>query len=224
MSMLHTESVDRLLSLTSPAADPVVEAMEKRAETEGFPTVGNEVGSTLRLFARLESATSVFEFGSGFGYSAYWLAPVVGSDGTIVLTEVDEDELELAREYFERGGYDDRAVFELGDALDVVERYDGPFDMVLLDHENDRYVDAFEAVREKVRPGGLIVADNVLHTAEMDPAELERRLTDDAVAEPGSSADELGTYFEHVRDDPDFETTVLPVGEGLFASVRVTNR
>ncbi|WP_135304623.1 O-methyltransferase [Haloarcula amylovorans] len=224
MSMLHTESVDRLLSLASPDEDPVVEAMERRARQEGFPTVGHEVGSALRLFARLANATSVFEFGSGFGYSAYWLAPAVGSEGSIVLTEVDEDELELAREYFERGGYEDRAVFELGDALDVVGRYDGPFDMVLLDHENGRYVDAFEAVREKVRLGGLVVADNVLHTAEMDPEELEIRLTDDTARVPGSPADELGTYLEHVRADPDFETTVLPVGEGLFATVRVADR
>jgi len=221
MSMLHTESVDRLLSLASTDRDAVLEEMEERAERDGFPTVGPEVGSTLRLAARLADVDTVFELGSGYGYSAYWIAPVVGSDGTIVLTEVDEDELDAARTYFERGGYDDRAVFEHGDALETIERYDGPFDMVLLDHENDRYVEGFEAVREKVAPGGLVIADNVLHSTGMDPDDVVAYLEDGTEPDTDSSLPGIMAYYERVRTDPDFETTVLPVGEGLFASVRV---
>ena len=221
--MLHTAAVNRLLSLTASEGDAVLKDMEQRAEREGFPTIGSEVGAALRLYARLLGATSVFEFGSGFGYSAYWVAPVLGADGQIVLTEVDEDELTAARTYFERGGYTDRAVFEEGDALAVIERYDGPFDMVLLDHKNDRYVDGFEAVREKVAPGGVVVADNVLHSsgeAGFTPAELEAVFDGTAVPSEESSLASITEYYRHVRADPDFETTVVPVGEGLFVSVR----
>ncbi|MFB6139850.1 MAG: O-methyltransferase [Halosimplex sp.] len=223
MSMLHTTAVDSLLSLTAPADDPVLDEMEARADSEGFPTVGPEAGAVLRLCARLAGASSVFEFGSGFGYSAYWLAPAVGPDGRIVLTEVDEDELAQARTYFERGGYADRAVFEHGDALSVVGDYDGPFDAVLLDHENDRYVEGFEAVRGKVPVGGVVVADNVLHSSAdpgFGPADLDAVLRDEKPETGGSEHEWMAEYYRHVRDDPDFETTVLPVGEGLFASVR----
>ncbi len=224
MSPLHTDAVDRLLAATSPETDDVLDDMEARADREGFPTIGHEVGAALRLFARLTDADSVFELGSGFGYSAYWTAPAVGPDGEIVLTEVDEDELDQAREYFERGGYADRAVFEHGDALEVVADYDGPFDLVLVDHQNERYVEGFEAVREKVAPGGVVVADNVLHSSGdpgFDPEDLERALEEGPPEGDESSLGSIVDYYRRVRDDPDFETTTLPVGEGLFVSVRI---
>ncbi|WP_207588920.1 class I SAM-dependent methyltransferase [Halomontanus rarus] len=223
MSILHTDAVDHILSSTVPNDDTILAEMEERADRDGFPTIGHEVGSFLRLCARLTGARSVFEFGSGYGYSAYWVAPALGDDGQIVLTEVDREELELAREYFERGGYADRAVFEAGDALDVIDRYDGPFDLVLVDHENHRYVDGFEAVREKIAPGGVVVADNVLNSGtEMTPRDLDAYLTGDASADAGSTLEGVTEYYERVRDDPEFETTVVPVGEGLFASVRTS--
>src|SRR6056297_372430 len=107
-----TEQFARTLA---PASDAVIEEMDAKADREGFPTVGPAVGGWLRLVARMVDADRVFEFGSGFGYSAYWMAPAVSDDGQIVLTEFDEDELDQARTYFERGGYADRAAFESGD-------------------------------------------------------------------------------------------------------------
>ncbi|MFP8954601.1 O-methyltransferase (plasmid) [Natrialbaceae archaeon A-arb3/5] len=224
MSILHTESVDQLLSLTALERDEVLEEMEAYADRNGFPTIGHEVGGFLRLCARLGEMDTVFECGSGFGYSAYWVAPVLGPDGQIVLTDGDEELLSRAETYFENGGYADRAAFEQGDALEIFDRYDGPFDMVLLDHENDRYVEGFETVRDRVEPGGMIVADNVLHTnppdERMTPADLAAALEDGVPEDAGYSLTEFVDYYEHVRADPDFETTVVPVGEGLFVSIR----
>ena len=223
MSLLHTDAVDTLLSLTAPDSDEILEEMEAQAEREGFPTVGHEVGTFLRLCARLTDAESVFEFGSGFGYSAYWVASALDSDGQIVLTEFDEDELEQARSYFERGGYTDLAVFESGDAMETVERYDGPFDVVLVDHQNENYVEGFEAVRDKVRPGGVVVADNVLHSSGQGgftPADLEAYLKGESPEDAGEDLESMAEYYRHVRDDPAFETCTVPVGEGLFVSVR----
>ena len=221
MSDLHTDAVDRVLSLAASEPDDVLAEMERRAERDGFPTVGHEVGAFLRLCARMTDAENVFEFGSGFGYSAYWVAPVIGEGGQIVLTEFDEAELDRARTYFERGGYADRAAFEVGDALESVERYDGPFDLVLLDHEEGRYVDGFEAVRDDVQPGGVVVAENVLHPdVEFTPEDLEAVLRGETVDEPGPLLGGVVDYFRHVRDAPEFETTIVPVGQGLFVSVR----
>ncbi len=223
MSLLHTDAVDAVLSPTTPETDEVLADMEAQADSEGFPTIGAEVGAFLRLCTRLRDAESMFEFGSGFGYSAYWVAPAHGPDGEIVLTEFDEEELDQARTYFERGGYADRATFEAGDALETVERYDGPFDLVLIDHQNDRYVDGFEAVREKVAPGGVVVADNVLHASGDDgftPEDVAAALDDGTGASGGPAAGAMAEYYRHVRDDPAFETSTLPLGEGLFVSVR----
>ncbi|MFB6135896.1 MAG: O-methyltransferase [Halobacteriaceae archaeon] len=220
--MLHTAAVDRLLELTAPEGDDVLDDMEAQAEREGFPTVGREVGAFLRLCARLTGAESAFELGSGFGYSAYWVAEALPANGRVVLTEFDEGELDQARTYFERGGYADRAVFEAGDALEIVERYDGPFDLVLVDHQNEKYVEGFEAVREKVAPGGVVVADNVLHsTGQYDPEDFLAELEGEEPGRGGQYTGAIADYYRHVSAAPEFETTTMPVGEGLFVSVRV---
>ena len=202
----------------APERDEILRQMDDRADREGFPTVGPAVGAWLRLLARLTDAERVFEFGSGYGYSAYWMAPAVGEE--IVLTEIDADELGSARDYFEQGGYADRAAFEHGDAIDIVEQYDGPFDVVLVDNEKERYTEAFEAVREKVPVGGVVAADNAVEAGVLDFADIRALLAGESV-DASEASRGIADYLDHVRKDPDFETGLLPLGEGVAVSVRV---
>ena len=220
--MTVPDAVETFAETIGPPADDVIREMDARAAETGFPTVGPAVGGWLQQLAGLVGAERVFEFGSGFGYSAYWFARALPADGEIVLTEIDEDELTDAREYLARGGFDTTARFELGDAIGIVESYDGPFDVVLVDNEKDRYVEALEAVREKLPVGGVVVADNM--TAGPFEFEEIRRLVVDG--ETGGNADDervcgVADYLEHVVDDDALETTLLPLGEGLAVSRRV---
>jgi predicted O-methyltransferase YrrM len=212
-----TEEFARSLA---PEPDEIIAEMDERADRDGFPTVGPAVGAWLRLLARLTDAQRVFEFGSGFGYSAYWMAPALPDDGEIVLTEIDADELESAREYFERGGYADRATFEHGDAIEIVGEYDGPFDVVLVDNEKQRYTEAFEAVRENVPVGGVVAADNAVEAEPLDFGDIRALLAGESVDASDASRG-MADYLERVRSDPDFETGLLPLGEGVAVSVRV---
>jgi predicted O-methyltransferase YrrM len=248
------ERLGRLLQAVGPAHDARQSTMVDHAVADGFPTVGPQVGGVLRLLARLVDAREVFEFGSGFGYSASWFARGMRG-GRIVLTEYDEAELDLARSFLgsdgggdgtadSDGGDDDGAdpydvefVFEAGDAMAAVDRYDGPFDVVLLDHEGARYAPALARVREKLRPGSVVAADNVA-AGPVDPGALVAML--DAGTDPGHDPDidsaprdrgdswdvdteteGIASYLDLVRSDPGFETVLLPVGEGLAVSVRV---
>jgi predicted O-methyltransferase YrrM len=195
--------------------------MAARGEREAFPTVGPEVGGVLAFLARVVGARRAFEFGSGFGYSAYWIARELPADGEVVLTERDPDELDAAREYFERGGLADRARFEGGDALDAIEGHDAPFEFVLLDHEKRRYVEAFEAVRPKVPAGGVVVADNAMTAG---PIQFEKLLALVEGSHPyavGDATQGIADYLARVRGDDDFETVALPLGEGIAVSYRV---
>jgi predicted O-methyltransferase YrrM len=201
-----------------PDLDEVQRDMEARVEDEWFPTVGPAVGGWLYLLATTVDACRVFEFGSGFGYSAYWFARALPADGEVVLTEVDEDELDEARTFLARGGFDDRARFEHGDAIEIVDRYEGPFDVVLLDNEKHRYVEAFEAAREKVPVGGVVCADNV--TAGPVGFETVAALVDGEDVDADESERGIVDYLHRVRGDPDFETALLPLGEGVAVSVR----
>ncbi|WP_372479071.1 O-methyltransferase [Halomicrobium sp. HM KBTZ05] len=212
-----TEEFARTLA---PGRDDVIRTMDERADREGFPTVGPAVGGWLRLLARAVDAERVFEFGSGYGYSAYWVASAIPADGEIVLTEIDADELDDARENLAAGGFEDRARFEHGDAIETVDAYDGPFDLVLIDNEKDRYAEAFEAVREKIPVGGIVAADNAIEAGPLDFEDVRALLAGDAVDATASSHG-IADYLATVRDDPNFETSLLPLGEGVAVSIRV---
>jgi predicted O-methyltransferase YrrM len=222
MSQLLPGEVTALAEAVGPEPDELIEEMDARADREGFPTVGPAVGGWLALLARVVDARRVFEFGSGFGYSAYWFARALPADGEVVLTEVDHDELDDAREYFDRAGLSGRARFEHGDAIETVAEYDGPFDVVLVDNEKSRYVEAFEAVRGKVREGGLVLADNAVTAGPIDRTDVLALLRGESVDASGVSEASQGIadYLEHVRDAEGFETALLPLGEGVAVSVK----
>lgn len=220
MEIVPDETV-RFVRAVAPDPDGVQEEMADYADETGFPTVGHEVGATLRMAARMVDAERVFEFGSGYGYSAYWFAGALPEDGEIVLTEHDEDELAMAREYMDRGGFDGLTRYEAGDALDAVERYEGPFDVVLIDHQKHRYREAFDAVREKVSPGGVVVADNAMKAGVIQTEKLLAILEGEDPDDVNEHTRGIADYLLTVRDDPDFETVVLPLGEGIAVSYRV---
>jgi len=193
--------------------------MGAQARRESFPYVGPAVGGWLAMCARFADAERVFEFGSGFGYSAYWFARELPDSGEVVLTEIDEDELDQAREYLARGGLADRASFEHGDAIEIVEEYEGPFDVVLIDCQKERYAEAFEAVRGKVAPGGIVAADNAVAGGTIDAADLLAYF-DGEGGDLNAMSRGIADYIETVRADSDFETTLLPLGEGVAVSQR----
>lgn len=217
MSDIVPTDTQRFVRAVGPAPDETLEEMHEFAVNNDFPHVGPEVGGWLALLARLVAAERIFEFGSGYGYSGYWFSQSLPDDGEIVLTEFDEDELDMARDYMTRGGFDTTVHFEHGDAMETIEQYDGPFDVVLIDHQKHRYRDAFEAVREKVAPGGVIVADNAMTAGIIEFDKLLERMEggDPKINEHTQG---IAEYLGTVRDDPEFETSVLPLGEGLAVS------
>ena len=202
-----------LADLVGPTHDPVQRRMATRAREESFPIVGPAVGAWLMTLARSVGARRIFEFGSGFGYSASWFLRGMGPEGEVVLTEIDADELALAREYFETAGDADRARFEHGDAIEIVNQYDGPFDIVLLDNEKDRYREALSAVEGRPHEGSLVVADNVLG-GPIDRGAVRALLDGESVPETDDASRGIAAYLRHVRDRPG-ETVLVPFGEGL---------
>jgi len=212
-------TVEAYATAVGPDTDAVIDEMGAQAEREQFPYVGPAVGGWLAMLARFTGARRVFEFGSGFGYSAYWLARELPADGELVLTEVDRDELDQAREYFDRADVDPTVRFELGDAIETITEYDGPFDVVLVDNEKHRYAEAFESVRGKVAPGGVVAADNAVAGGTIDVSDLQAYFAGEAVELNGMTGG-IAEYVETVRAAEGFETVLLPLGEGLAVSRR----
>ncbi|WP_136687028.1 O-methyltransferase [Halorhabdus amylolytica] len=214
------EWIEQYATVVGPEPDDVIREMDEYAEREGFPTVGPAVGGWLSVLARMVDAERVFEFGSGYGYSAYWFARALPTDGEIVLTEIDADELDLAREYLDRGDFGATIQYEHGDALDIVETYDGPFDVVLIDNEKTRYREAFKAVREKIAPGGIVAADNAIAGGSID-ADAVRELLVGERENAGRASEGIAEFVRAVHGDPRFSASLLPVGEGVVVATRI---
>ncbi|WP_410764804.1 O-methyltransferase [Haloferax sp. DFSO60] len=217
-----TDDTRRFLTATAPEHDEVQAEMAAYAAEHGFPIIGPEAGGFLRLVARLVDAERLFEFGSGFGYSATWFAKGMADECELFVTEHDPTELEMARDYFERLGLADQTTFLEGDALDSFGETEGEFDLVLFDHQKHRYAEAFDLVRDRVAVGGVIIADNVMR-GPLDFGALADREVGVASALDGTNEDTRGiaAYLDAVRADPRFETLVLPLGNGLSVSYRV---
>ncbi|MFT4923790.1 MAG: membrane complex biogenesis BtpA family protein [Haloarculaceae archaeon] len=215
-----SETVTALAGEVGPTPDDILVEMDERADDEQFPTVGPTVGGWLALLARMVDARRVFEFGSGFGYSAYWFARALPEDGEVVLTEIDEDELDAAREYFQRGGLAEKAHFEHGDALETVEAYQGPFDVVLIDCQKERYAEALEAIREKLRSGSVVLADNAVTAGPyVHSDEVLGCLQGEDRPDAADGSVGVASYLDEVRTDDAFETALLPLGEGVAVSM-----
>ncbi|GAB6878271.1 O-methyltransferase [Halorubrum gandharaense] len=211
----HTQ---RFLAATAPEHTPVQTEMAELAAESGFPNIGPEAGGVLRLLARLTDAERVFEFGSGFGYSATWF--LRGGADHVVCTEFDADEAEQGEAFAAEYGYADAVTFEVGDAMETVERYDGPFDVVLIDHQKHRYADAYEAIKPKLADGAVVVADNIT-AGPIDFGDLLAYFESGVELPPDDTETRgIAKYVDVVREDDDLDTSILPVGSGIAVSVK----
>ncbi len=202
--------IDEYLARLAGSPDPVEAEMRRYAdEREGFPVVGPLVGALLTQLALLAGARRVFEVGSGFGYSAFWLARGLSPGGTVTLTDYSRDNLERARAYLGKAGLLDRCRIEPpGDALELLARAEPGLDLVFLDLEKEDYPRALALALPKLRPGGLLVADNVLWggavaRGENDPASVGLR-----------------EFVRVVTSTEGLVSTVLPLRDGISITLK----
>lgn len=206
MDIVHPE-IDRYLHDLADPSDPILREMEVLAAERSFPIVGPQVGRLLHLLAKSIGARRVIELGSGFGYSAYWFALAVGAEGRVVLTEGSPDRAAEAAEFLRRGGLADRIRIEIGDGLEIAERLGGVYDIVFNDIDKDQYPQVLDLARLLLRPGGLLISDNMLWFGTVLDPEPRPASTQGVV--------ELTRRLLHA---PDFDSVCLPLRDGVMLS------
>ena len=193
----------------SESEDEPLRAARARSEEADIPAVGNDTGAMLRFFARLIQARHVCEVGSGGGYSGLWLLGGMEARGSLTTIELDAEHQALAQKAYAEGGFGDRVRSMLGAALAVLPKLaDGNYDIVFLDAVKSEYVEYLEHAKRLLRPGGLLLADNVL---------WHGKVVDDAVTD--EDTDGIREFNEAIRDDATLQATILQVGDGLLAAV-----
>ena len=170
--------------------------------------VAPEQGALLAFLAELIGARRVVEVGTFTGYSALCLARALppAPEGRLLCLDVSAEWTAVARRYWERAGVADRIELRLGPAADSLRALplDEPLDLAFVDADKPGYVTYYEELVARLRPGGLLVADNVLWSGRVvDPADTDE------------STEAIRRFNEHVRRDARVSRVVLPVGDGL---------
>jgi caffeoyl-CoA O-methyltransferase len=210
----------RSLPVTADLVDYVVDhgswpvddvLADLRAETEALGPVarmqiGPDQGQLLTLLTRLADARLAVEVGTFTGYSSLCIARGLADGGRLICCDVNEEWTALARRAWARAGLDDRIDLRIAPAVETlaVLPEDTAVDLVFIDADKPGYLDYWNALVPRVRPGGILLADNVLWSGEI--ADPER-------TDPNTEA--LRAFNDAVAADDRVEVAILPAFDGL---------
>lgn len=161
-------------------------------------------GRLLSMLAKMIRPKYVLEIGTYLGYSALCLAEGLTEDGKVITLDVQEDTNAIARSFVERTIYRDRIDFHLGDALQIIPELTESFDLVFIDADKPNYSNYYDLVFDKIRPGGFIIADNVLWSGRV----LE--------SEQDETTKALHDFNQKVLSDDRVTNVLLPIRDGLM--------
>ena len=193
-----------------------------RAETADMEfhmmQIAPEQGLFMVQLARIMGAKRVLEIGTFTGYSALIIALSLPKDGKIVTLDLSKEYTDVARRYWQSAGVLDKINLHLGPALETLETHetlgsnggalgpdqDGTFDMAFIDADKENYLGYYEHSLRLVRPGGVILVDNVLWDGRVvDPADTAETTT------------AIRALNKHIRNDRRVEVVITPIGDGL---------
>ncbi|RIV18108.1 methyltransferase domain-containing protein [Fibrisoma montanum] len=167
---------------------------------------GHVQGRLLSMFSWMIRPRRVLEIGTYTGYSALCLAEGLTDDGRLITLDNNEELEDFARSYWQQSPLGPKIDFRLGQAADVIPTLTDTFDLVFIDADKLNYALYFDLVIDKVRPGGFLLADNVLWSGKVvepvKPSDKETRAVLD--------------FNQKIQDDPRVENVLLPIRDGLF--------
>jgi caffeoyl-CoA O-methyltransferase len=162
-------------------------------------------GKLLELMSGLLRPRRILEIGTFMGYSALCLAEGLAEGGRLHTIELRDADADRAAEYFRRANRQDRILLHRGNALAIIPALNEVWDLVFIDADKVSYSDYYRMVLPRLRPGGLIIADNVLFHGQVLESPVE-----------GKSAKAIQAFNDLVAADQTVEKVMLTVRDGLF--------
>jgi caffeoyl-CoA O-methyltransferase len=194
-----------------PPRPAEMQDMEAYAKQNKFPIVGPAAGYFCYQLARLIGAKRIFELGSGYGYSTAWFARAVKENGggTVFHVVWDDGLSQRARKHLSALGYDGIIQYRVSEAIKALRETEGPFDLIFNDIEKDGYPASLPIIKEKLRPGGLLITDNMLfHGTIFDPQNHTK------------SVEGVREFTRLVMNDPTLTASIVPIRDGLLVATR----
>lgn len=211
MSQINYDKLQKYLASLVPPREPEMQEMEKYAEEHGFPIIGPACGYYCYQLARMIRARSVFELGSGYGYSTAWFAKAVKENGGGVVhhTVWDEELSKRAAGHLSALGSADVVQFHVAEAVETLRQIEGPFDIIFNDIDKEAYPTSLPLIKEKLRSGGLLIIDNMIwHGQILDPNDREK------------STEAIRRFTRDITTDLDWIVSLVPMRDGMIVGYK----
>ena len=211
MPEINYDKLQDYLTTLVPPREPEMQAMEKYAEEHKFPILGPVSGYYCYQLAVMLKAKSVFEMGSGYGYSTAWFAKAVKENGGGVVhhTVWDEKLSKMAVNHLSKLGYADIIQYHMAEAVETLRQTEGPFDIIFNDIDKEAYPESLPVIKEKLRSGGLLIIDNMIwHGQILDSNDHEK------------STEAIRRFTRDVTTDPDWIVSLAPLRDGMIVAYK----
>lgn len=194
-----------------PERPAELRAMEEWAGQHDFPIIGPACGQICYQVARMIGARRVFELGSGYGYSTAFFARAVHENGGGIVHHVvwDEELSNRARRHLAALGYGKLVQYHVAEAVQTLRETDGPFDIIFNDILKKDYPAALPAIEEKLRPGGVLIVDNMLWSGKV----LD-------VGDRSPDTEGVRALTRALTQDPRWTTSLVPIRDGLLIAFK----
>lgn len=173
-------------------------------ETMPHMLSGHFQGRVLAMLSKLISPKRILEIGTFTGYATLCLAEGLVNDGIIYTIDINEEQEERVRGYFNDSAFSNKIEYLIGDAINVIEKIDGDFDMVFIDADKKRNLYYFETLIDRVPSGGLILIDNVLWKGKVVAGSVDKQ------------TQQVIDLNRTLAEDKRVEKLILPIRDGLF--------
>ncbi len=189
-----------------PEEDSILQELRSYADVHHISVVDPEVGHLLQLLTALHRPQQILEIGTAIGCSTIYMARAM--QGTITTIELQEERHLLALDYFKRAGLDSRIHAILGDARELVPALEQQYDMIFMDAAKGQYMEFLTVADRILKPGGLLVADNVLINGWVVRLNYPRHRQKTMVYR-------MKEFLEQFKTNKQYQCSVVPLGDGV---------
>ena len=173
---------------------------------------GHLQGKMLELFTKMQNPKTILEIGTYTGYSGICMARGLRTGGKLITIDINDELETMVRGFFEESGLTSQIDYRLGNALEIIPTLPGPFDMVFIDADKINYGKYYDLIIDKMNPGGIILADNVLWSGKI-LVEKGQKIDKDTQA--------ILDFNAMIQNDPRVENILLPIRDGVMMARKI---
>ncbi len=212
--MISEERIQTFINSLDPGNAPFLDELEKEALSDNVPIIRKDTQSLLRFLLTLNHPKNILEVGCAVGFSALLMAAYSEPDTKITTIEKFEKRIPVAENNFTKYDKANKITLLEGDATDILAELDGTYDFIFMDAAKGQYLNFLPDCKRLLSKGGLLISDNVLQDGDV----MESRF---AVTRRNRTIHErMREYLYTIKHDPELESVILNVGDGMSISVK----